>query len=204
MNIFSPTAWTGSLYISLSYIFAPVVTHFTGRLGFRLTALSGALLLSTSFFACSFIKDFWLFFVFFSITSGLGSAMSHYSATLVVLRHFVRWRFVVVGILASTLSVGMFVITQITEALLSKYGLQNALRGWAFLFLSTVPLACTYISRSNDTEEIARQDEENLKQPSHDTRRPSLLRNFCFMIYLTSISLVFFSAFIPGIYMVRI
>ena len=189
------------MYISLAYMFGPLVTRLIGRFGFRLTAIAGALLLSISFIATSFVDNFWLFFVLFSIPTGLGSAASYHSAILVVLKRFDKWRSVAVGISTSSSSVGMFVMSQITEALLSKYGLRNALRGWALLFLAAL-LACSYDSRAHVEKDKAVTMEGNTKQPPVDVPS-SVLWNGSFMIYLTSLSLVFFVVFTPSIYMVR-
>ena len=184
-------------------MFGPLVTRFIGRFGFRLTAIGGALLLSISFIASSFVNDFWLFFVLFSIPTGLGSAASYHCAILVVLRHFVKWRSLAVGILASTSSVGMFVMAQITEALLSNYGLRDALRGWALLFLLTASLACSYDSNDHvENDEVLAMEEKTEQSP--EGIPSSLLRNSSFMIYLTSVSLVFFAVLTPSIYMVRL
>ena len=190
------------MYISLAYMFGPLVTRLIGRFGFRLTAIAGALLLSISFIATSFVDNFWLFFVLFSIPTGLGSAASYHSAILVVLKRFDKWRSVAVGISTSSSSVGMFVMSQITEALLSKYGLRNALRGWAFLFFLTALLACSYDSRAHIKKDKALTMEKNTKQTPADVFSP-VLRNSSFMIYLTSLSLVLFVVFTPSIYMVR-
>lgn len=193
------------MYVSLAYMFGPLVTRFIGRFGFRLTAISGALLLSISFIATSFVNNFWLFFVLFSIPTGLGSAASYHCAILVVLRRFVKWRSVAVGILSSASSVGMFVMAQITEALLSKYGLRNALRGWALLFFLTAFLACSYDSRDhfeNEYDKVLTMEENKKQSPS--VVPSSVLRNSSFMIYLASLSLVFFAVLTPSIYMVRL
>lgn len=158
--------------------------------------------MSISFIASSFVDNFWLFFVFFSIPTGLGSAASYHCAILVALKHFIKWRSLVVGILASTSSVGMFVMTQITEVILSKYGLQNTIRGWGLLFFLTVPLACIYDSPDNVDDDNVSTAEEKTKQ--HPEGIPSsVLRNGSFMVYLLSISLVFFAVLTPQIYMVR-
>ena len=138
----------------------------------------------------------------FSIPTGLGSAASYHSTILVVLKRFDKWRSVAVGILTSSSSVGMFVIAQITKALLSKYGLRNALRGWALLFFLAALLACRYDSRDHGEKDKALTMEENTKQPPVDVPS-SVLWNSSFMIYLTSLSLVFFVVFTPSIYMVR-
>ena len=183
-------------------MFGPLVTRVIGWFGFRLTASCGALLLSISFFASSFVDSFWLFFMLFSIPTGLGSAASYHCAISIVLKHFVKSRSLVVGILASTSSVGMFAMTQITEALLSRYGLQNTVRGWALLFFITVPLACIYNTRDNVQNDNVSTIEENTKERPENTHS-SVLRNGSFVVYLVSVSLVFFAAFTPQIYMVR-
>ena len=197
------SAWVGSLYISLAYMFGPLVTRFIEWFGLRHTASCGALLLSISFIASSFADKFWLFFLLFSIPTGLGSAASYHCSILVVLKHFVKWRSLVVGIIASTSSVGMFVMTQITEALLSKYGLQNAIRGWALLFFVTVPLTCIYDSRDNVEDNNVSTREENTNNLPERIHL-SLFRNGSFMVYIISLSLVFFAVFTPQIYMVRL
>ena len=190
------------MYISLAYMFGPLATRLIGRFGFRLTVIAGALLLSISFIATSFVNNFWLFFVLFSIPTGLASAASYHSAILVVLKRFDKWRSVAVGILTSSSSVGMFAIAQMTETLLSKYGLRNALRGWALLFSLAALFACSYDSCDHLEKDKALTMEENTKQPPTDVPT-SVLRNSSFMIYLTSLSLVFFVVFTPSIYMVR-
>ena len=88
----------------------------------------------------------------------------------------------------------MFVMTQITEELVSNYGLKNALRGWAILFFLATPLACSYDSRF-DVEEEA----EKISKSFHSCH---LLRNGRFIVYLVSISLVFFVVFTPSIFLV--
>ncbi len=202
LHFFFVSAWAGALYISLAYMFAPLVTRFIERFGFRLTASCGALLFSSSFIASSFVDNFWLFFVLFSMPTGLGSAASYHCAILVALKHFVKWRSLVAGVLASTSSVGLFVMTQITEAILSKYGLQNAIRGWALLFFLTVPLAFIYGPRDKVEDDNVSTAEENTKQHA-EIIRSSVLRNGPFTVYLVSISLVFSAVFTPQIYMVR-
>ena len=91
-------------------------------------------------------------------------------------------------------------MAQITEALLSKYGLRNAFRGWALLLFLAAILACSYNSRAHVEKDKALTMEE--KQPPAEVPS-SVLRNSSFMIYLTSLSLLFFVVFTPSIYMVR-
>ena len=82
------SAWVGSIYMSLSYMFGAAVPRLTARFGFRITAIGGSLLLAISICASSFVDNVWLFFVLFSILSGLGSGVSYHCSILVVLRHF--------------------------------------------------------------------------------------------------------------------
>ena len=186
-------------------MFGAVVTRVANRFGFRTTAICGTLLLSTSLCASSFVDNFWLFFVLFSMLAGLGSSASYHCSIVVAFRHFVKWRSLAVGIIASTSSVGMFVMAQITEALLSKYGFKNALRGWAILFFLTAPLTCSFDSKIAAEDEIVETTSEDSTEEHFKvihTYTSHLLRNGRFMVYLVSISLVFFVVFTPSILLV--
>ena len=173
------------------------------RLGFRITAISGCLIISISFCVSSFEDNVWLFLILFSVIGGLGSAMSYHCSVLVVLRHFVKWRSLVVGITASSSSVGMFVVTQITEALLSNYGFKNALRGWAILFFLAIPLAYSYDSKSDVTVGTIKRNDDGSEQGLEATHSPSLSRNGHFIVYLFSVTLVFFAVPTLSIFLVR-
>ena len=166
-------------------MFGAVVTRVANRFGFRTTAICGTLLLSTSLCASSFVDNFWLFFVLFSMLAGLGSSASCHCSILVVLRHFVKWRSLAVGIITSTSSVGMFVMAQITEALLSKYGFKNGLRGWAILFFLTAPLTCSFDSKIAAEDEIVETSEDSTEEHSKviHTDTSHLLRDGRFMVY---------------------
>ena len=129
--------------------------------------------------------------------------MSYHCSVLVVLRHFVKWRSLVVGITASSSSVGMFVVTQITEALLSNYGFKNALRGWAILFFLAIPLAYSYDSKSDVTEGTIKRNDDGSEQCVEATHSPSLSRNGHFIVYLFSVTLVFFAVPTLSIFLVR-
>ena len=188
--------------MSLPWVFGPLVTRLIKRFGFRITAISGCLIISISFCASSFVDNFWFFLVLFSVTGGLGSAMSYHCSVLVVLRHFVKWRSLAVGITASSSSVGMFVVAQITEVLISNYGFRNALRGWAILFFLATPLAFSYDAKSDVTVGNVKRIEEGSEKNVEVIPAPSLLRNRRFIIYLVSVTPVFFVVFTLSIFLV--
>ena len=98
------SAWIGSLYIAHSYIFGSLATRLIKRFGFRITAITGCLIISIGFCASSFTDNFWLFFFMFSVIGGLGSAISYHCSVLVVLNHFEKWLSLAVGITASSSS----------------------------------------------------------------------------------------------------
>ena len=170
-------------------MFGAVVTRVANRFGFRTTAICGTLLLSTSLCAGSFVDNFFGFVdnFWFSILAGLGSSASYHCSILVVLRHFVKWRSLAVRVIGSTSSVGMFVMAQITEALLSKYGFKNALRGWAILFFLTTPLTCFFDSKIAPEDEIVETSEDSTEEHSKviHTDTSHLLRNGRFMVYIS-------------------
>ena len=97
----------------------------------------------------------------------------------------------------------MFVVTQITEALLSNYGFKNALRGWAILFFLAIPLAYSYDSKSDVTVATIKRNDERSEQGVEATPSPSLSRNGHFIIYLFSVTLVFFAVPTLSIFLVR-
>ena len=139
----------------------------------------------------------------FSVIGGLGSAISYYCSVLVVLKHFERWLSLAVGITASSSSVGMFIVTRITKALLSNYEFKNALRGWAILFFSATLLTCSYDSRSNATVGTIERNEEESEQNVEVIPAPRVLRNGLFIIYLVSVTLVFSVVYTPSFFLVR-
>ncbi|CAH3149620.1 unnamed protein product [Porites lobata] len=139
----------------------------------------------------------------FSVIGGLGSAISYHCSVLVVLNHFEKWLSLAVGITASSSSVGMFIVTQITKALLSNYEFKNALRGWAILFFLATPLACSYDSRSNATVGTIERNEEESEQNVEVIPPPSILRNGPFIIYLVSVTLVFFVVYTLSFFLVK-
>ena len=83
-------------------------------------------MMSIGFCASSFTDNFWLFFFMFSVIGGLGSAISYHCSVLVVLNHFEKWLSLAVGITASSSSVGMFIVTRITNSLISETFLKQS------------------------------------------------------------------------------
>ena len=94
----------------------------------------GSLLGVIGFFLASWSSELWMMYLTYGLLSGVGHAMISNACTLVILQYFVKWRSVAVGTVASAPAVGIFVMTQITELLLTTFGWQGALRGFAILF----------------------------------------------------------------------
>ena len=76
-------------------------------------------------------------------------------------------------------------MAQITEALLSKYGLKNGLRGWAIMFFLTTPLTCSFDSKIAAEDEIVETSEDSTEEHSKviPTDTSHLLRNGRFLVY---------------------
>ena len=177
----------------------PLVTYLCERFDFRVTAITGSLLVSISFTVGSFASEFWLFFAMFSIIAGFGSCASYNCSVLVVLKYFVKWRLLAVGITASSSSVGMLAMSQITQVLLTKCGWRGVIRGWAVLFVLTALCACTY----DPSIRAQQKSEENANQNPSKTNYSTVLRNGVFVVYLSSLSLVYFSTYVASIFLVR-
>ena len=140
----------------------------------------------------------------FSVIGGLGLAISYHCSVLVVLKHFEKWLSLAVRMTASSSRVGMFMVTQITKALLSNYEFTNALyRGWAILFFLATPLACSYDSRLNATVGSIERNEEESEQNVEVIPAPRVLRNGLFIIYLVSVTLVSSVVYTLSFFLVR-
>ena len=177
----------------------PLVTHLCERFDFRVTAIAGSLLVAISFTVGSFTSEFWLFFAMFSITAGFGTCASYNCSVLVVLKYFVKWRLLAVGITASSSSAGMLAMSQITQVLLTNYGWRGVIRGWAVLFVLTALCACTY----DPSIRVQEETEKNANKFPPKTNYSTILRNGIFVVYLSSASLVYFSTYVASIFLVR-
>ena len=169
-----------------------------------MTAVLGGLLAALGMCLSSFVSSFWLLYITFGFLSGLGSRMVYNSSTLVVLAYFVKWRSVTVGIIMSAASVGMFVMTQATQALLQSFGWPGALRGLAALLSVTSLCACVFDPHVSSQDCLEKNGAHKAVMRNSKLCDISLFMNRDFVIFSISATVVFLGYFVPSLHMVSL
>ena len=130
--------------------------------------------------------------------------MVYMSSSLIVLQYFVKWRSVAVGIVASAPAIGMFVMTQVTESLLTSFEWQGTLRGFAILFFLCGLCATVFVPLDKLKDESRNNNSAVRKIELQETtsKNLSLCRNYAFLIMLTSFVVVLFAYYVPTVHIV--
>ena len=138
-----------------------------------------------------------MMYITYGLLSGFGHIMIFNSSSLVILQYFVKWRSLAVGIVSSAPAIGMFVITQLTQAMLDAFGWQWTVRGFSVLYFVCCFCSTAFVPLGN------REEEHTDKKTSHGERRmTSLFRNRSFLILLTSLAVDNFSYYVPHVHIV--
>ncbi|XP_078371650.1 monocarboxylate transporter 13-like [Oculina patagonica] len=195
------TAWIGTMYLGCSYLLSLLASYLTDRFSYRFTAILGSMSGIIGFTLASWSSKLWMMYLTYGFLSGFGHAMISNVGTLVILQYFVKWRSVAVGIVASAPAIGMFLMTRITESLLTTFGWQGALRGYAILFLVCGLCATLYVPLDKEDEESNDIEAEETRKIKTSTL--SLLRNRSFVILLISSTIVHLSYFVPAVHIVK-
>ena len=188
------------MYTGCGYLLSPLGSYINHRFSYRFTAILGSLSGMIGFFLASFSSDLWMMYLTFGFLSGFGHVMIFNASYLVLLQYFVKWRSLAVGIVASGPAIGLLAMTQVTQALLTTFGLQGPLRGFAFLFF-VCGLCVTVFVPLNQLKEKS-NDRTSLGTSQKESRTLSLFRNRPFLIMLTSFIIVHLSYFVPTIHIV--
>jgi len=198
------TAWVGSLYIASGCLFSPISSHISERFSYRLTAILGSLAGIIGFFLASLSSQLWMMYLTVGVLSGFGHVMIFNSCSLIVLQYFVKWRSVAIGMVASAPAIGMFVMTQITQSLLTTFGWRGPLRGFALLHIVCGFCSATFVALDN-MKEKRNDTNTNGKERYQETSRKnaSLWRNHSFLIMLSSFTVVIFAYWVPAVHIVK-
>jgi len=140
----------------------------------------------------------------YGILSGCGYIMIYNSSFLIVLQYFVKWRSMAIGIVASAPAMSLFVMTRITQSLLTKFGWHGAILGFALLHVVCAFCSATFAPLDNmkkkSNNEITVKKIYQLKATA--AQNTSLWRNPSFLIMLSSFTLVAFAYWVPAIHIV--
>ena len=198
------TAWVGSLYIASGCLLSPFVSHISERFSYRFTALVGSTAGIVGFFLGSLSSKLWMMYLTYGVLSGVGYIMIYNSSFLIVLQYFVKWRSMAVGLVASAPAMSLFVMTRITQSLLTKFGWHGAILGFALLHVVCAFCSATFAPLDNmkkkSNNEITVKKIFQLNATA--AQNTSLWKNPSFLIMLSSFTLVKFAYWVPAIHIV--
>lgn len=199
--MFHVSAWIGSLNYGFGYVLSPLGSYITDRFSYRFTAILGSLSGIIGFLLATLSSKLWMMYLTYGLMSGFGYRMIFNSSMLVVLDYFDKWRSFAVGIVASATAIGMFVMTQVTEVLLTAFGWQATLRAFA-AFYFVCGLCSTVFVPLNKFEKDTIYNKSTKESNQKKTGSLSLYRNRSFLVMLSSFVVVYFSYFIPVVHIV--
>ena len=155
------------------------------------------------FFLASLSSKLWMMYLTYGVLSGFGYTMIYNSSFLIVLQYFVKWRSMAIGIVASAPALSLFVMTQITQSLLTRFGWHGAILGFSLLHVVCTLCSVTFVPLENLKKK--RKNDITVKkiyQLKATTENTSLWRNPSFLIMLSSFTLVTFAFWVPAIHIV--
>lgn len=199
--MFHVSAWIGSLNFAFGYVLSPLGSYITDRFNYRFTAILGSLSGIIGFLLATLSTRLWMMYLTYGLMSGFGFRMIFNSSMLVVVDYFDKWRSFAVGIVTSATSIGMFVMTQVTEVLLKEFGWQATLIGFAAFYFVCGLCSTVFVPLNKfkkDTIDNKATKESNQKK----TGSLSLYRNRSFLVMLSSFVVVTSSYFIPVVHIV--
>lgn len=192
------------MYQASGCLFGPLGSYLNERFSYRFTAILGSVLGTAGFFLASLSSKCWMMYLTYGVLSGIGHVMLFNCSYLIVLQYFVKWRSVAVGIVASAPAIGMFVITQITQAVLDKYGWRGALLGFGVLHVVAALCSTVFVPLENRQEKS--NNDNTVKEIKHQEEKATndgpLYSNHSFLIMLSSFVVVKFAYFIPTVHIV--
>ena len=181
---------------------SPICSFIIDRFSCRLTAFLGSVASIIVYFLATLSSELWMLYLTYGVLAGFGHVMIYNSSFMVVLQHFVKWRSLAVGIVASAPAIGMLVMTQSVQCLLSAFGWRWTLSGIALLhFLSAL---CSTVFVPVDELKKELNDNKSAKIREKETQTSSLFRNRSLWILLTSLTVVNLSYNIPTVHIVSI
>ncbi|MBI4526811.1 MAG: MFS transporter [Deltaproteobacteria bacterium] len=132
--ILGSVAWTTA---------APVIGMLLDRFGPRIVLSSGAIIMASGFVVSSFTQNVVQFYLGMGFLVGLGfAAMPMTAQAAFISNWFVRMRGMAMGITASGIGAGIFVIVPFTQWLVSTFG-------WRQAYLALATLLCFLIAPLN-------------------------------------------------------
>ncbi|XP_063971103.1 uncharacterized protein LOC129282396 isoform X2 [Lytechinus pictus] len=138
--------WVGSIPLSISLMFAPLIKMASERFGYRSVSVFGILMVSAGIFVTSFLPSLLPMFGTYGLMSGIGAGVVTVCAFDLIVLYFPEkntMRAVAIAVTGST--AGMLSLTQVMDLTIREFGWRITLRIMgALLFAVGLPCVLTY------------------------------------------------------------
>ncbi|XP_029214258.2 monocarboxylate transporter 10-like [Acropora millepora] len=194
------TAWVLSIGLGMMFMFAPVSSALSERVGCRAVAFVGGLLGVLGFVSSSFVTNVHLLYGTFGILWGIGASMS-YLPTLRSLPYWFSRRIGLAnGIVTAGSGVGTIAMGPIMQLAVNRLGWANSTRVLAgMLSLCTIgSLLYRVPNQNNKTAEKAEREEKPQRPPIFDI---SVFCNKAFLVWCISLSTFMMGYFVPFVHL---
>lgn len=212
-NIYSFTAWIGSLAMGLSYFCAPVAGRLSERFGCRVVTIFGGFTCALSLAITSLANSISHVTFSYGLMFGLGASCVRTCTFLVVAKYFYRRRSFATGVISSGPGIGMFMYGPLIQQLLALIGLHSTYRVLAGFSLLVCLLAGSFSPNVDEEKEEhkcrmetnQRDQDSNEKQTSFTWRRVldcSAWKTPAFTVITIAYTVICLGDFVPLIHLV--
>ncbi|KAF9100269.1 hypothetical protein BGX29_009302 [Mortierella sp. GBA35] len=161
----SSIAFVGSVGSAVTYLAGFLAGIVADRFGFRLTAMTGSVVMTVALILASFSTQVWHLYLTQGVLFGIGASLSYYPAIAAPSHYFSRKRGLATGVAVSGVGAGGLILAPLTNALIGHFDIWWTLRILAFICIAVCGGASLLISESKEhyAAKEALEDDENEK-----------------------------------------
>ncbi|KAF9932890.1 hypothetical protein FBU30_007049 [Linnemannia zychae] len=170
----SSIAFVGSVGSSVTYLAGFVAGIAADRFGFRVTALTGSVLMTIALVLASFSTQIWHLYLTQGVLFGIGASLAYYPAIAAPSHYFSRKRGLATGIAVSGVGAGGLVLAPLTNALIDHFDIWWSLRILSVICIVICGGSSMLIAESKEhyaaKEAIEDDMDEKLELKSNETK----------------------------------
>ncbi|KAH7059735.1 major facilitator superfamily domain-containing protein [Linnemannia elongata] len=146
----SSIAFVGSVGSAVTYLAGFLAGIVADRFGFRLTAMTGSVIMTVALILASFSTQVWHLYLTQGVLFGIGASLTYYPAIAAPSHYFSRKRGLATGIAVSGVGAGGLILAPLTDSLIGHFDIYWTLRILAFICFVICGGASLLISESKE------------------------------------------------------